>query len=89
MNLPVDSDVLYFISKGSMSHGLVNIADDGDVDAKSIKVDITFVYDHEEDLDLAKVCLLQPEEGHNGVGIFVSTLLLYSPFISILNAPHM
>ncbi|KIP08924.1 hypothetical protein PHLGIDRAFT_34702 [Phlebiopsis gigantea 11061_1 CR5-6] len=70
VNLPVDSDVLYFISKGSMSHGLLNIADDGNVDAKSIKVDITFVYDHEEDLDLAKVCLLQPEEGHNGVGIF-------------------
>ncbi|KIP08916.1 hypothetical protein PHLGIDRAFT_103532, partial [Phlebiopsis gigantea 11061_1 CR5-6] len=53
-----------------MSHGLINIADDGDVDAKSVKVDITFVYDHEDDLDLAKVCLLQPEEGHNGVGIF-------------------
>lgn len=82
LTLPASSDVLYFMSKGSLSNGVIRIIDDGDDGAKEVKVDITFVYHSDHMLDLAKVCLLHPQDGHNGVGIFVSkTQVVCAPFI--------
>lgn len=69
VKLPVSSDLLYFISRGSLSHGAVRIIDDGE-DSSDVNVSVTFVYDAEFLLDRAKVCLLQQEHDKNGVGIF-------------------
>lgn len=76
LTLPTASDLLYFVSEGSLSHGAIFITDDGEEGSKDVKVDVTFVYHHDHDhdddhiLEWAKVCLLQPEDGHNGVGIY-------------------
>ncbi|KAH9948010.1 hypothetical protein B0H21DRAFT_735738 [Amylocystis lapponica] len=71
-DLPVDSDLLYLVSRGSTSlaHGTVEISDSGEPGSDVVKVEISAHYDTEDVFDLVKVCMLQPSEGHNGVGIF-------------------
>ena len=71
LKLPVSSDLLYFIGRGTLSHGLVRILDDGE-DENDVNVTVTYLYDAEHLLEKAKVCLLEQEKHHNGVGIFVS-----------------
>ncbi|OBZ77938.1 54S ribosomal protein L16, mitochondrial [Grifola frondosa] len=68
--LPISSDSLYLIARGALSHGSIEISDSGEAGSDVVRVDISAFYYHEDALDRAEVCLLQPEEGKNGVGIF-------------------
>lgn len=72
LDLPVSSDLLYFLSHGALSSGVVQLAADGDSDSDVATVSVQLLYHHPEFLEDAHVCLLQREEGKNGVGIFVS-----------------
>ena len=73
LELPVSSDLLYFLSRGALSSGIVQLAADGDSDSNVASVRVQLLYNRPEFLEHAHVCLLQREEGKNGVGIFVST----------------
>ncbi|OCH93507.1 hypothetical protein OBBRIDRAFT_790223 [Obba rivulosa] len=67
--LPLSSDLLYLISRGALSHGDVHI-DTAQADSDMVAVNISMSYDYETVFEQTKVCLLQPAEGRNGVGIF-------------------
>ncbi|KZT03912.1 uncharacterized protein LAESUDRAFT_658842 [Laetiporus sulphureus 93-53] len=72
-DLPVSSDVLFFESRGTaaLAHGSIEFTDTGDVGSDTAKVEImAYFNDVDEFVELTKVCLLQPEEGKNGIGIF-------------------
>jgi hypothetical protein len=71
VDLPISSDLLYFLSRGSMANGII-IFDDKNDDSDDVNVTVTFLYHDDYFLEQAKVCLLQPKESHNGLGIFVS-----------------
>lgn len=71
LELPVSSDLLYFLSRGSLSNGVIEILD-GASGTDKVEVKVDLIYHDDFVLDVSKVCLLQPEEGQNGVGIFVS-----------------
>lgn len=73
LDLPISSDLLYFLSHGAHSSGVVQLAADGDSDSDVATVSVQLLYHHPEFLETAHVCLLQREEGKNGVGIFVSS----------------
>ena len=75
-NLPVDSELLYFLARGSLSHGAIEFKDDGDSDSDSAVVDVSFMYIHDVALENVEVCRLQRDGSKNGVGIFVSGFLL-------------
>ncbi|GJE88415.1 hypothetical protein PsYK624_044980 [Phanerochaete sordida] len=72
VKLPLTSDLLYFIGRGTLSHGLVRILDDGDSE-NEVNVTVTFAYGEERLLEEAKVCLLEQEGNQHGVGIFTPT----------------
>ncbi|KAI0944064.1 hypothetical protein AcV7_001984 [Taiwanofungus camphoratus] len=79
-HLPVSSDLLYLVSRGtaSLAHGSVEIIDSGEPTSDVVEVDVKAFYNDIHDLQqLVKVCLLQPEEGNNGVGIFAPMHLDY------------
>ena len=81
VDLPVSSDLLYFVSHGFLSNGIVKFVDSGAKDSLNATVDVKFFYDHVHDHDhdlpdLLKVCRLQRARGKNGVGIFVSLNLI-------------
>jgi len=69
-NLPLDSDLLYFLARGSLSHGSIEITDDGSSDDDKVVVDVSFLYVHDVALENVQVCHLQREGAKNGVGIF-------------------
>lgn len=71
LELPVSSDLLYFISRGSLSVGTIDFLESEEPDSDSVKVDVTFLYQTPKALEHAKVCQLERESGKNGVGIFV------------------
>ena len=73
LKLPVSSDLLYFISQGAFSRGLVRVLNDGE-DKNDVNVTVTYFYKTEYLLERSKVCFLQPKEDRNGVGIFVSDM---------------
>ncbi|OCH93512.1 hypothetical protein OBBRIDRAFT_749481 [Obba rivulosa] len=68
--LPLDSDLLYMISRGALSHGTVSISDGGEQGSDKMEVHVRVQYAHEDALEKTKVCLLKPGENQNGVGIF-------------------
>ncbi|KAJ3531475.1 hypothetical protein NM688_g7570 [Phlebia brevispora] len=70
VDLPVSSDLLYLLSSGALSNGVVEVTADGPSDSDVATVDVKLLYHHSEILEKAHVCLLQREEGKNGVGIF-------------------
>ena len=73
LELALSSDLLYFLSRGSLANGVVEISEDDDVDDSEVaNVDVTFLFQDPNALDHAKVCRLQKAEGKNGVGIIVS-----------------
>ncbi|OBZ69747.1 hypothetical protein A0H81_10112 [Grifola frondosa] len=79
--LPVSSDLLYLIARGALSHGSIDISDSGETGSDVVQVYISAFYYHESALNRAKVCLLQPEEGKNGIGIFYQTPLYLRPHL--------
>lgn len=76
-DLPLDSDELFFVSRGTsnFANGFITITDDGEPGSDVVKVDIVGYYNSQHHFqELTKVCALSPEDGKNGVGIFVSDL---------------
>jgi hypothetical protein len=69
--LPVSSDALYLLARGSLVHGSAIIVD-SEEDEDKVKVEVVVSYYTQEALDRAKVCSLQRKPRENGVGIFVS-----------------
>ncbi|THH00171.1 hypothetical protein EW026_g2301 [Hermanssonia centrifuga] len=70
LELPLSSDLLYILSRGVLSHGVIQINDHGDSDSDVAVVGVTFLYNSPSVLDVAKVCALGHGEGKHGVGIF-------------------
>ncbi|EMD33258.1 hypothetical protein CERSUDRAFT_118300 [Gelatoporia subvermispora B] len=68
--LPVDSDLLYLVARGALSHGKVTISSSGEEGSDKMVVHVRMQYAHEDALNRTKVCLLSPPEGGIGVGIF-------------------
>lgn len=58
------------ISRGSLSSGVVRVHQSPE--AKDVKVSVVAHYHKKEVLSSARVCLVQPENGGNGVVILVS-----------------
>ena len=69
-DLPIDSKSLFVFSRGSISSGVVRVHQSPKV--KDVKVSVTAHYHKEKVLSSARVCLVQPKKGGDGVGIFVS-----------------
>ena len=69
-NLPVDADLLYFLTRGSLSAGTLRI--EADVSPSTdVRVDVEVRYWSEIALERATVCSLRRDDGHaHGVGIF-------------------
>jgi len=68
--LPVSSDLLYFLTRGGSNVGAVNIVT-SDVVKDSADVLVHVDYQTQEGLDHANLCLLKKEEENgNGAGIF-------------------
>ena len=72
-DLPRDSSLLYFISRGVLSHGSIEILNDG-TDSDTVNVDVDLLYNLDDVLERVDVCTLHRERNQNGVGIFVSRL---------------
>ncbi|KAI0338860.1 hypothetical protein BDW22DRAFT_1337119 [Trametopsis cervina] len=70
VNLPISSDLLYFFSRGSLSHGVIRFVDSGAENSDVASVDVRFLYNEQNLIDFAKVCHLQKDDSKNGVGIF-------------------
>ena len=68
--LPIDSEALFLVSRGSLSSGVVRVHRSSEV--KDVKVSVTAHAHRKEALASAKVCLVQPEKGGHGVVILVS-----------------
>lgn len=75
INLPISSDLLYFIGSGDLSHGVVRFLDSEDQDSDVASVNVTLLYDDAELAGDLKVCRLHNEDNKNGVGIFVRFFL--------------
>ncbi|CAL1712286.1 unnamed protein product [Somion occarium] len=69
LSLPRSSSLLYFLSRGSLSHGRIEIDNDGE-EADKVSVEVGIWYNADDVLDRVDVCTLQRAEGKNGVGIF-------------------
>ncbi|KIK97524.1 hypothetical protein PAXRUDRAFT_824829 [Paxillus rubicundulus Ve08.2h10] len=72
--LPVHSDELYLISRGSYQHGKVKVKQSVDVEVSNVVVEVRVAYHHDRALGRATVCKLRKEESKIGVGIFTPTL---------------
>ncbi|KAA1470449.1 hypothetical protein DENSPDRAFT_836245 [Dentipellis sp. KUC8613] len=68
-DLPITSDALFFLSRGSLSSGAIRIEKDSRVEDK-VGVSILVHYHSRTALSRANVCLLTRGEGQNGIGIF-------------------
>lgn len=79
LELPVSSDLLYFISRGRLSYGLLEVIESEDTNSENVQVNVTFLYQTPQALDHAKVCRLERDVGKNGVGIFVRTSVFSVP----------
>ena len=76
LELPFDSDTLFLLSRGSLSHGIVRIIEDDHVGAgDKVKVSIEVRYYSQEALSRANVCSLTRGHRENGIGIFVRAQL--------------
>ncbi|KAH8103839.1 hypothetical protein BXZ70DRAFT_904994 [Cristinia sonorae] len=73
--LPLNSERLYFLSKGAFSHGTIEIIDDGKNGDDNVVVDIAFLYSREVALTKMEVCRLQRGSSANGIGIFSPTFM--------------
>jgi hypothetical protein len=71
--LPVDSDELYLISRGSYQHGKVTVKQAYGVAQGSVEVDVRVAYYRDEALARTMVCKLQKDGRKDGVGIFTPT----------------
>lgn len=75
--LPISSDLLFFLARGRLSTGVITIVSSPDV-RDVATVDVSLYYYREEIRDKARACLIKRHNGENGIGIFVSCPYLYS-----------
>lgn len=69
--LPLDSDSLFFLSRGNLSAGQFTLKTDSELKGDQVQVTISARYRSEQDRDLVKVCEVnRTGEGH-GLGVFV------------------
>lgn len=66
--LPQTSDLLYFIGRGALSHGVVLFSNEGNGDKVGVEVHVG--YEHDETFEETTVCRLQKGDNDYGVGIF-------------------
>ncbi|KIJ59790.1 hypothetical protein HYDPIDRAFT_118152 [Hydnomerulius pinastri MD-312] len=78
--LPVDSDELFLISRGSYQSGKVEVKQAPDVEQGSVKVDVRVAYHVDRALARATVCELQKDGDRNGVGIFTPSPIRWINF---------
>ena len=71
--LPVSSDTLYLLARGSLAHGSTTILADSQEGGDKVKVEVLVNYYTQEALNRAMVCSLQRTSSEHGVGIFVSS----------------
>lgn len=72
--LPVSADVLFFTAEGyaEFAHGIIEIIYSSETPSNNVTVNITGYYNDLGDFqNLTEACLLNPEKGKYGVGIFV------------------
>jgi hypothetical protein len=67
--LPITSDTLYLISRGSYQSGKVELKQS--TDRGDVKVDVRVAYHDERALARATVCQLRKSGNRHGVGIYV------------------
>ncbi|TDL18015.1 hypothetical protein BD410DRAFT_729021 [Rickenella mellea] len=67
--LPVSSNVLYFLSRGSYASGMVRY-ETTEEDGNYVKVDVIVNYKSQSALDRANICRLSKGDEENGVGIY-------------------
>lgn len=68
--LPVDSEALYFISRGVYQYGTITVEQSAEV-SDNVFVRVRAAYYTEEALNRANVCRIKRQEMENGIGIFV------------------
>ena len=73
--LPLDSDLLYFLSHGGNQEGTVWIDDTCARGSDKVVIGVQAYYKTQDALNLSKACRLQKSYGSNGVGVFVSPTL--------------
>ena len=75
--LPITSETLYFISRGSYQAGKVELKQS--TERGDVKVDVRAAYHDERALARASVCRLRKSGNGHGVGIYVRLLLCALP----------
>ncbi|PBK58817.1 hypothetical protein ARMSODRAFT_967407 [Armillaria solidipes] len=68
-DLPLNSETLFLLSQGSLSSGAINVVTSPTL-KDVVRVDVAIQYYRQKVLDYARICLLQRQEGENGVGVF-------------------
>ncbi|PBK88467.1 hypothetical protein ARMGADRAFT_937255 [Armillaria gallica] len=68
-DLPLNSETLFLLSQGSLSSGAVKVVTSPTL-VDVVRVDVAIQYYRQKVLDYARICLLQRQEGENGVGVF-------------------
>lgn len=71
-DLPISSDSLYLLERGTYASGSVDILTSPEQNRDSASVHVTVRYYHQEIKDLVKLCKISRRAGDRGVGIFVS-----------------
>ncbi|KDR75479.1 hypothetical protein GALMADRAFT_247916 [Galerina marginata CBS 339.88] len=69
-DLPLSSKSLFFLSRGQLLGGAVNVITSTNQPKDTATVQVVIKYRREEVRDLAKVCMITRNQGENGVGIF-------------------
>ncbi len=72
--LPLSSDNLFVLSRGSLSGGTLNIVTSSSQAKDTVTVDIRGIYHQAYVINLTKACLVSRVGNENGVGIFVSRI---------------
>ncbi|OAX40230.1 hypothetical protein K503DRAFT_768789 [Rhizopogon vinicolor AM-OR11-026] len=67
--LPVDSEALYFVSRGAYHYGVVTVEQSAEA-SDNVIVRVRAAYDKDEALDRVNVCHLERQENQNVIGIF-------------------
>ncbi|SJL17144.1 uncharacterized protein ARMOST_20688 [Armillaria ostoyae] len=68
-DLPLNSDKLFLLARGSYTSGWVYIGQSDDVSLDTARVEVTVGY-RDDELELAKVCKVSRAGSENGIGFF-------------------
>lgn len=70
--IPLSADNIFFLSRGSLSAGFVELVTSSDQAKDSVTINVIAEYHREYIRDLAKACLVSRDGNQQGVGLFVS-----------------